>query len=50
MIYGANAMIPVEVNSLAWRRLNIDEDLNKEGLNNSADFIEKIRRMAHIRE
>lgn len=50
MVYGSDAMIHVEVNSPTWRRLNFDEDLNKEGLNNSPDFIEEIRRMAHVRE
>ena len=50
MVYKDDAVIPIEVNSLTWWRLNFDEDLNREWLNNSVDFIEEIRRMTHVRE
>lgn len=39
VVYGVDLMIPEEVNSTTWRWLNFDKDLNKEGLNNDADFI-----------
>lgn len=50
MVYGTNAMIPVEANSPTWRHLNFDNDLNREGLNNSAHLIEEIKIMAYVRE
>lgn len=43
-------MIPVEVTSPTWRRLNFGNNHNMEGLENSTNFIEEIRRMAHVRE
>lgn len=43
-------MILVEVNSVTWRQINFDNNLNEEGLDNSVDLIEEIRRMAHVRE
>lgn len=49
MEYGSDAMIPVEVNSPTWRHLNFDNVLNTEVINNSADLIEEIRRMDHMR-
>lgn len=50
MVYEADAIILVEVNSPTWRRINFEKSINEEGLDNSADLIEEIRRMAHVRE
>lgn len=50
MVYRADAMIPMEVNSPIYHRINFDNNLNKEGLDSSIDLIEEIRRMAHVRE
>lgn len=50
MLYVTDAMIPLEVNSPTWRRINFDDNLNKEGLDNSADLIEEIIRMTHVRK
>lgn len=50
MVYMDDVMILVEINSLTWRRLSFDNNLNKEGLNNSTDLIEEIKRMSHVRE
>ena len=50
MVYEANVMIPVEVNSPTRCRINFDNSIDKEGLYNSADLIEEISRMAHVRE
>ena len=50
MVYMDDVMILVEINSLTRRWLNFDNNLNKEGLNNSTDLIEEIRRMAHVWE
>lgn len=50
MVYGDDTMIPVEVVSPTWRRLDFNNDLNREGMDNSTYFIEDIRRMPHVRE
>lgn len=39
MLYEADAMILVEVNSKTWHWLNFDDELNKEGLDNLTDLI-----------
>lgn len=39
MVYGADTMIPVDVTSPTWHRLNFESNHNMEGLENSTDFI-----------
>lgn len=39
MVYEADAIMLVEVNFITWRRVNLDNSFNEEGLNNSADLI-----------
>ena len=50
MMYEADAMILVEVNSPTRRQINFDNSLNEEGLDNSTDLIEEIGRMTHVIE
>ena len=37
MVYGADAMIPVEINTPTWRREHFDETTNMDNLNISTD-------------
>lgn len=37
MVYEDDAMIPIEVNYPTWQHLDFDENLNREGLDNSID-------------
>ena len=50
MVYGEDAMIPVEINTPTWRRENFDKESNKNDLISSADMVEEIREMAQVRE
>lgn len=50
MVYGADAMIPVEINTPTWRHIAFDENANSNGLDNSVDLLDKIRETIHIRE
>lgn len=50
MVCGDDAMILVEVRTSTWCQINFDNILNEEGLDNSAELIEEIKRMAHVRE
>lgn len=43
-------MIPVEVSTPIWRWVNFNDNLKKEGLDNSVNLIEEIKIMSHIRE
>lgn len=37
MVYGADAMIPIDINTPTWGRQAFDESVNSEGLNISTD-------------
>ena len=50
MVYGADAMIPVEINTSTWRREHFDENANIDNLNISADQLDEVRESARIRE
>lgn len=50
MVYEADVMIQLEVNSPTYHRINFDNSLNEDGLDNSVDLIEEIKRMDHVRE
>lgn len=43
-------MIPIEINTLTWGCLAFDESTNSKGLDISADLLDEIREMAHIKE
>lgn len=49
MVYMVDAMILVEFNTPTQGRTNFDNNLKKEGLYNSVDLIEEIKRMTHVR-
>lgn len=50
MVYGANAMILVEINTSTWRRLAFNESINSEGLDVSKDLLDEVRETTHVRE
>lgn len=50
MMYEDDAMILVEVNTPTWRRMNFNNNLNKEGLSNLVDLVDEIRTMSQVRE
>ena len=50
MVYGADAMIPVEINTPTWRREHFDKSANTDNLNISADQLDEVRESARIRE
>src|ERR1051325_9985358 len=50
MVFGADAMIPVEVALPSWRRENFEEEANNQALQEEADLLDEIRDMTHIRE
>ena len=50
MVFGVDAMIPVEVVLPSWRRENFEEESNKQALQEEADLLDEIRDTTHIRE
>jgi transposase InsO family protein len=50
MVYGTDAMIPVEINPPSWRRETLTTEANKEALQENLDLLEEIREKAHFRE
>jgi len=50
MVYGADAMLPVEVDTPTLRRDNFMEETNEIGVKCTMDMIDEIREEAHIRE
>jgi hypothetical protein len=50
MVYGADAMIPVEINPPSWRRETITAQVNEKALQENLDLLEEIREKAHFRE
>ncbi|CAJ2652019.1 unnamed protein product [Trifolium pratense] len=50
MVYGSDAMIPVEINPPSWRRETITQEENNRALEENLDMIEERRERAHFRE
>ncbi|MCI88924.1 gag-pol polyprotein, partial [Trifolium medium] len=50
MLYGTDAMIPVEINPPSWRRETVTVEENNEALQENMDMIEELREKAHFRE
>ncbi|MCI65772.1 hypothetical protein A2U01_0087030, partial [Trifolium medium] len=50
MVYGMDAMIPIEVNPPSWRRETLAAEENNEALQENLDMIEELREKAHFRE
>ncbi|XP_061373314.1 uncharacterized protein LOC133315664, partial [Gastrolobium bilobum] len=46
LIYGAEAMIPVEIGEPSWRKEQVTEVTNRQGLKETLDLIEEIRERA----
>ena len=49
LTFGAEAMIPMEVGELSWRRINFCEGQNDQGRWIDLDLLLEDREMAHIR-
>ncbi|MCI73540.1 hypothetical protein A2U01_0094804, partial [Trifolium medium] len=41
MVYGADAMIPVEINTPSWRRATLTATVNDEALKENLDLLDK---------
>ncbi|GAU38581.1 hypothetical protein TSUD_322580 [Trifolium subterraneum] len=50
MVYGANAMIPVEIQPSSWRRDTLTLQENNAALEESLDLLPELRENAHFRE
>jgi hypothetical protein len=50
MVYGTDAMLPVEIDTHTRRREKISEEANKIGVRCSMEMIDEIREQAHIQE
>jgi hypothetical protein len=50
MVYGADAMIPVQINPPRWRRETVIAKVNEEALQENLDLLEDVRENAHFRE
>ncbi|MCH95772.1 hypothetical protein A2U01_0016754 [Trifolium medium] len=50
MVYGTDAMIPVEVNPPSWRRETLEEAENSGALEEGLDLIDEVREATHFRE
>ncbi|MCI65378.1 hypothetical protein A2U01_0086636, partial [Trifolium medium] len=46
MVYGTDAMIPVEINPSSWRRETVTDEENNEALEENLDMVEEIREKA----
>jgi len=49
LVYGAEAMIPVEIREPSLRRLNFNKKLNEESLHIRLDLVVELREKAQIR-
>ncbi|MCI60282.1 hypothetical protein A2U01_0081537, partial [Trifolium medium] len=49
-MYGADAMIPAEINPPSWRRATLTATVNEEALKENLDLLEELREAAHFRE
>ncbi|KAK2373754.1 hypothetical protein QL285_074768 [Trifolium repens] len=50
MVYGTDAMIPVEIDPPSWRRETTTTTENKAALEENLDLLEEIREAVHFRE
>jgi hypothetical protein len=50
MVYGADAMIPAEINPPSWRHETTTTQENNEALQDNLDLIQEVRDKAHFRE
>ncbi|KAK2435873.1 hypothetical protein QL285_020900 [Trifolium repens] len=50
MVYGSDAMIPVEIDPPSWRRETVTAAENKMALEENLDLLEEVREAAHFRE
>ncbi|GAU30847.1 hypothetical protein TSUD_365550 [Trifolium subterraneum] len=50
MVYGADAMIPAEVDPPCWRRATLTAEVNSKALKENLDLLEEVRETAHFRE
>lgn len=50
MVYRADTMLVVEINTPSWRRSQFNEEENKVGLKCVAYLINEFREVSHVRE
>jgi hypothetical protein len=50
MVYGTDAMIPVEINPPSWRRETTTPQENLEALQENFNLVQELRENAHFRE
>ncbi|KAK2410326.1 hypothetical protein QL285_045693 [Trifolium repens] len=50
LVYGTDAMIPVDIDPPSWRRETITATENKMALEENLDLLEEVREAAHFRE
>ncbi|XP_061351015.1 uncharacterized protein LOC133296083 [Gastrolobium bilobum] len=50
MVYGSEAMIPVEIGEPSWRKMYTNVDSNSQALLHNLDAIEEMREIAHVKE
>lgn len=50
LVYRANTMLSVKIDTSAWRHSHLNEEENEEGLRCIPDLVDKIRDVAHILE
>ncbi|GAU44606.1 hypothetical protein TSUD_240980 [Trifolium subterraneum] len=50
MVYGTDAMIPVEINPPSWRRATLTAEENNEALKENLDTLDQVRSATHFKE
>lgn len=50
MLYGADAMLPVEIDTPSWQCSQFDQKVNKAGLKRAKDLIKELREVTHVKE
>ena len=50
LTYGSDAMIPVELGEVSWRRANFDEESNEGSLRVNLDLVQEVQEEARVRE
>lgn len=50
MVYGTDAMIPVEIDTPFWWRSQFNDETNKAILEYAPDLIDKLRKVTHVLE
>ncbi|GAU46524.1 hypothetical protein TSUD_402540 [Trifolium subterraneum] len=48
--YGADVVIPAEVDQPSWRRATLTAEVNSEALKENLDLLEEVREVVHFRE